>query len=166
MAQLYLLERFQLIPYPRDDVFAFFAEAANLETLTPAFLNFEILTPQPIAMQHGTLIDYKLRLFRIPFHWHMRIDLFEPPWRFTDRQIRGPYRYWYHVHDFQDVPGGTRMRDRVEYDLPGGLLGRLIHRLVVRRTLERIFDYRCDRLRTLFPPHPAVPAVRPSHKTA
>jgi len=165
MPQRYLLERFQLVPCPRDDVFAFFAKAANLETLTPAFLNFEILTPQPIAIQQGTLIDYKLRLFRIPFHWHTRIDLFEPPWRFADRQIRGPYRHWYHVHEFQDVPGGTQMRDRVEYALPFGFLGRLMHRLIVRRTLERIFDYRYNRLCALFPPHSEVPAGRPSHKT-
>ena len=160
MARLYHLERLQVIPRPRDEVFAFFAEAANLEILTPAFLNFKILTPQPIAMQRGALIDYKLRLFQIPFYWRTRIDLFEAPTRFADRQIRGPYRHWYHTHDFREIPGGTEMRDHVEYALPFGLLGRLTHGLAIQRMLDRIFDYRYDRLNSLFPPHNAVPTSR------
>lgn len=160
MARLYHLERLQFIPRPRDEVFAFFTEAANLETLTPAFLNFDISTSQPIAIQCGTLIDYQLRLFYIPLRWRTRIDVFEPPSRFADRQIRGPYRHWYHVHGFQDVPGGTQMRDHVEYALPFGPLGRLTHRLAVRRMLERIFDYRYERLNALFPPQNDAPAAQ------
>lgn len=159
MARLYHLERLQVIPRQRDDVFAFFATAANLETLTPAFLRFNIVTAQSMVIRCGTLIDYKLHLLRIPLRWRTRIEVFEPPYRFADRQIKGPYYYWYHVHEFHRVAASTLMLDRVEYALPFGPLGRLMHRLVVRRMLDRIFDYRYDRLNTLFPPHNAVPVA-------
>jgi ligand-binding SRPBCC domain-containing protein len=140
--QRYRLERVQHIAHSRDTVFAFFADAGNLELLTPDFLHFRILTPRPIVMQPGTLIDYQLRLFSVPIRWRTRIDVYEPPTRFTDVQLLGPYRYWHHVHAFFDVPGGTLVVDRVDYELPFGCLGILAHGLVVRRTLEQIFDYR------------------------
>ena len=138
----YRLERAQCIPRSRDTVFTFFADAGNLELLTPDFLHFRILTPLPIAMQAGTLIDYQLRLFSIPVRWRTRIDTYEPPRRFTDIQLLGPYRYWHHEHAFFDVPGGTLVVDRVTYELPFDGFGTLAHDLLVRRTLERIFDYR------------------------
>lgn len=129
---------------PRDEVFGFFAEAGNLETLTPAFLNFEILTPLPIEMHVGTLIDYRLSLFAIPFRWHTRIVAFEPGRRFVDVQLSGPYALWHHLHEFEDTPDGTRVRDTVDYEPAFGLFGRLAHALFVRKTLARIFDYRRD----------------------
>jgi ligand-binding SRPBCC domain-containing protein len=138
----YRLERAQCIPQSRDTVFTFFADAGNLELLTPDFLHFRILSPLPIVMQTGTLIDYKLRLFSIPIRWRTRIDAYEAPRRFTDIQVMGPYRYWHHEHAFFDVPGGTLVVDRVNYELPFGGLGTVAHEWVIRRTLERIFDYR------------------------
>lgn len=141
-AHRYRLERTQYIPQSRDTVFMFFADPGNLELLTPDFLHFRILTPLPIAMQSGTLIDYQLRLFALPIRWRTRIDTYEPARRFTDIQLLGPYRHWHHEHTFLDVPGGTLVVDRVAYQLPFGGLGTLAHELVVRRTLERIFDYR------------------------
>lgn len=153
---LYRLERLQLLPRPREEVFAFFAEAANLELITPDFLRFRILTPQPIHMQAGTHLDYRLQLFRLPLRWQSRIDTFEPPRRFTDVQLTGPYRQWHHVHEFFPVSGGTLVRDQVDYALPFGFLGRLVHACCVRLCLERIFDYRYHRLAALFPPHTAV----------
>lgn len=146
----YKLERVQCIPYARDKVFAFFADASNLEFLTPDFLHFRILTPPPISMQPGVLIDYKLRLFAMPFRWRTRIDSFEAPIQFTDTQLLGPYRYWHHVHEFYDLPGGTQVVDRVEYELPFGWLGTLVHKVAVRRTLEQIFNYRRQRLKQFF----------------
>jgi ligand-binding SRPBCC domain-containing protein len=146
----YSLERRQLIPRPRREVFGFFAEAANLERLTPGFLHFRILTPQPIRLRPGTLIDYRLRLYGVPLRWQTRIERFEPPQRFTDTQIAGPYRRWHHRHEFVEVPGGTLVIDRVHYELPFGPLGILVHRLVVRGMLERIFAYRQERLAELF----------------
>ena len=144
------LERQQFVPRPRDEVFAFFAEAQNLDMLTPAFLNFRILTPLPLDMRSGTLIDYQLRLGGVPMRWRTRIETFEAPLRFVDVQLSGPYRTWCHLHEFQAVPGGTRVIDRVTYALPFGLLGALAHRLFVRRTLQRIFDYRHQRLAEIF----------------
>ena len=144
-------ERQQFVPRPRDEVFAFFAEAQNLEMLTPAFLNFRILTPRPLDMRNGTLIDYRIRLGRIPMRWRTRIETFDAPLRFVDVQLSGPYRYWHHLHEFQDVPGGTWVIDWITYSLPFGFLGALAHWLFVRRALGRIFDYRQQRLAEGFP---------------
>jgi ligand-binding SRPBCC domain-containing protein len=150
-AGTYRLERVQLIPRARDEMFAFFAEAANLERLTPGFLHFRILTPGRIRMQPGTLIDYQLQLYAVPFRWRTRIETFEPPQRFTDVQLVGPYRRWHHLHEFFEVPGGTLVVDRVNYELPLGVFGTLAHELFVRRLLDGIFAYRRERLQALFP---------------
>jgi ligand-binding SRPBCC domain-containing protein len=151
MSRTYTLERTQLIPRPIDDVFPFFSDAANLEAITPAFLHFKILTPEPIAMQPGTLIDYRIRLLGIPLFWRTRIEAWEPPLRFVDIQVRGPYRLWHHTHEFLPVEGGTLMIDRVQYQVPFGPLGQVAHALWIRRTLGRIFDYRFQKITTLLP---------------
>lgn len=150
----YVLEREQLVPRPRGEVFAFFEDAANLERITPPFLHFRVLTPAPIAMKPGALIDYRIRLFGVPLKWRTRIEAYEPTARFVDTQLRGPYKLWHHLHEFIDVPGGTMMTDRVEYQLPFGPLGRAAHAVFVRATLERIFDYRRDVIASLYPPRP------------
>lgn len=142
MSGPYVFEREQLIARPRHDVFAFFEDAKNLERITPPFLRFRIATPRPITMGEGTFIDYRLRLFGVPFAWRTRIELYEPERRFVDVQLRGPYRLWRHTHTFEDVAGGTLVRDRVEYELPLGPLGAAVRAIFVRRTLDRIFDYR------------------------
>jgi ligand-binding SRPBCC domain-containing protein len=139
MAQL---EREQCFPRPREEIFAFFRDPTNLAAITPEFLHFEILTPAPIEMRPGALIDYRLRLFGIPFSWRTCIETFEPPLRFTDIQLKGPYRSWHHLHEFEEVDGGTRMRDVVDYELPLGPLGSLAHLLWVKRSVLRIFDHR------------------------
>lgn len=156
MPHTHTLERQQLIPRSLTEVFAFFADAGNLERITPDFLGFQILTPRPIRIQAGTLIDYRLRLFGVPLRWRTRIESFEAPHRFIDTQIRGPYRLWRHTHEFSETSGGTRMLDRVEYQLPLGLLGGLAHSLFVRRTLARIFDFRHEAALRLLPPAPAT----------
>jgi hypothetical protein len=138
----HLLERSQVVPRPRAEVFAFFADAHNLERITPAFLRFRILTPPPITMRPGAVIDYRLSLFGLPFRWRTEIEAFEPGVRFVDVQRRGPYRLWRHAHGFEDAPGGTRVSDRVEYQLPLGPLGELAHAVAVRRQLRAIFDHR------------------------
>ncbi len=138
----YHLERSLFIPRQREEVFAFFADALNLERITPAFLHFQILTPHPILMKAGTLIDYELRLYGVPFRWRTLIESFEPISSFTDVQITGPYRRWHHRHTFEEVSGGTQMRDQVDYELPLGPLGSVVRLLFVRRALDRIFDHR------------------------
>lgn len=142
------------LPRPVDDVFPFFADARNLEAITPKALRFEVLTPEPIEMTPGVLIDYRLRLRGVPFGWRTRIPVWEPPGRFVDEQIRGPYALWRHEHVFTpaEAGGSTRVLDRVDYRLPMGVLGACAHRLFVRRELRSIFAYRSRRLVELFPP--------------
>jgi ligand-binding SRPBCC domain-containing protein len=138
----FTLTREQILPGDPDAVFEFFADPFNLETITPPWLGFRIVTPPPIHMAPGTLIEYRLRLHRVPIRWLTRIDEWAPGRRFADIQVRGPYRLWHHTHEFEEHDGGTLVRDSVRYALPLGPLGRLAHGALVRRDLERIFDFR------------------------
>jgi ligand-binding SRPBCC domain-containing protein len=146
MARTYHLRRTQYIDLPVEETFEFFADAGNLERITPKFLNFRIITPQPIDLHSGTLIDYRLQLYGVPLRWRTRIEEYEPNKRFIDVQLRGPYRLWRHTHEFTPEGSGTRMLDHVEYQLPLGVLGSVAHGVFVGRTLEKIFDYRRDRI--------------------
>ncbi len=131
------------LPKPRAEVFAFFGDAHNLQVLTPKWLDFKILTPAPIPMAAGTLIDYRIRLHGLPIRWRTEIAVWEPPHQFVDRQISGPYHLWHHTHSFIEMEGGTLCRDHVRYSPKGGAG---LHWLFVRREVERIFAYRKDRL--------------------
>jgi ligand-binding SRPBCC domain-containing protein len=142
MSRRHVLERTQILRRPRSEVFAFFSDARNLEAITPDFLRFRVVTPAPIPMAEGALIDYRLSLHGAPLRWRTRIEAWVPGERFVDLQLSGPYRLWRHTHTFEDVPEGTRMSDRVEYELPFGPLGSLAHALFVRRQVEAIFDHR------------------------
>lgn len=140
--KLYQLTRRQLIPLPLDRVFPFFERPENLARLTPASLGFRILTPLPIAMKSGSLIDYTVRVLGLPVRWTTLITDYDPPRSFADVQLQGPYSFWHHTHQFEVVEGGTLMTDTVRYVMAFGWLGRLVHALFVRRQLDRIFDYR------------------------
>ena len=144
------LERSQVIPRPLDEVFAFFSQAENLQALTPAFLHFQFVTPLPIRLEPGALIEYRLRFCGVPIGWVTRIETFTPGRSFSDIQLSGPYSYWHHQHGFSAVPEGTLMRDVVDYDLPLGPLGHLAHALFVRRALRQIFDYRRRKIEEIF----------------
>ncbi|HEY0255577.1 MAG TPA: SRPBCC family protein [Kofleriaceae bacterium] len=135
----------------RPVVFEFFADAANLQAMTPPEPGFTILTKPPIDMHAGTRIDYKIKLHGVPMTWHTLIEQFEPNERFIDTQIKGPYAVWRHTHTFADtVDGGTLLGDRVVYELPFGPLGRAVHAVFVKRQLETIFDYRQRVMRERF----------------
>src|SRR5579871_5080404 len=146
----FLLQRDQWIPRPIDEVFAFFADASNLEAITPPWLGFRILSPQPITMHAGTRIAYRLSWRWLPLRWVTEIEEWQPPLRFVDRQRQGPYALWRHTHSFEAHGRTTRMQDRVQYALPLGPLGRLMHRLAVGRDVEAIFAYRASRVNEIF----------------
>ena len=143
----FLFEASQFLPHPRREVFDFFSDATNLEAITPPWLKFQVMTPSPIHMHEGTLIDYRLRVHGVPLRWRTRIEAWEPPNRFVDGQLRGPYRLWHHEHEFEAVKGGTLMHDRIRYAPIGGAC---VNRLFVRRDVEAIFAYRRNRLEQLF----------------
>jgi hypothetical protein len=142
------------LPRPRTEVFPFFAEARNLEAITPPWLRFEVLTPAPIELRAGAVIDYRIRVHGIPIRWRTEIAEWQPPHRFVDVQVRGPYTLWRHTHTFEERDGGTLCADHVRYRPRGGAL---LNWLFVRRDVERIFQYRRQRLTALF-----GPSTRPS----
>ena len=153
------LHRETVVPLPAEEVFAFFSSPANLDALTPPWLSFAI-TASPPRMTPGARIDYRLELRGVPLRWTSVISVWEPPYRFVDEQVRGPYRRWVHEHRFEPVAGGTRVVDHVRYEVRGGkLLHRLVHRLFVARDVAAIFDYRHHRLRELLRPASAEPAA-------
>jgi len=156
-AEPYLLEREQWLARPIEEVFRFYGDATNLETITPDWLHFAVITPAPIAMAAGTRIDYKLRWRGLPIRWTTIIEAWEPPHRFIDTQWQGPYRLWHHTHTFESQGGGTLIRDVVRYRLPLGWLGAALHRIGVRRDLEAIFDHRARIVRERLEP-PRGPA--------
>jgi ligand-binding SRPBCC domain-containing protein len=142
---VHVLERSQRVTVPPERAFAFYADAENLQPLTPPWLHFEVRTPGEITMAPGALLDYRLRLHGVPIRWRTKIETWEPPDRFVDVQVRGPYALWEHTHHFEpEGAAATVIRDRVRYSIPCGPLGALAHLLFVRRDLARIFDYRRD----------------------
>jgi ligand-binding SRPBCC domain-containing protein len=148
--KIFTLETQLWLPRPVSEVFSFFADAGNLQELTPPWLNFQILTPRPIEMGEGTIIDYKLYIRGIPIRWQSEITVWDPPTRFIDKQRRGPYRLWVHEHPFREEDGGTVVEDSVRYATLGGAF---INWLVVRPDLDGIFDYRHRRLLNIFVRH-------------
>ena len=144
------------VALPPREVFPFFADAANLERLTPPWLNFAIGTPLPIAMFPGREITYRISLRGVPMRWVSRITAYEPPSMFVDEQMKGPYRRWRHTHRFVESNGGTRLLDEVEFDMFAAfVVGRL-----VARELRAIFTYRHETLLSIFnQPQPWPPAA-------
>ena len=137
------------LPKPPEEIFPFFGDAHNLEIITPPWLQFEILTPEPSPLEVGLLIDYRIRLNRLPIRWQTKIVEWEPPHRFVDIQTRGPYRRWQHTHIFEEHDGGTLCIDLISYRPRGGSLA---NSLFVGKSLNRILDYRTARLKALFQP--------------
>ena len=141
--KVHVLEHTQHVPASLDEVFAFFARPENLAEITPRNLGFQILTPSPIPMKEGAIIDYVVSLGGVPLRWRTLITSYDPPHKFVDEQLTGPYSFWHHTHTFSALAdGGTELGDVVRYALPLGPLGDLAHTLMVRRQVEGIFQHR------------------------
>ncbi len=138
----YHLHAEQFVARPLEEVFAFFERPENLARITPESLGFVIMTPSPIEMKVGTLIDYTIKVMGLRMRWTTLISGYDPPHKFVDEQLRGPYSFWHHTHAFSAVEGGTMIVDDVCYALPLGILGKMAHSLLVRRDLEKIFQHR------------------------
>lgn len=156
------LERESFIPAPRDEVFAFFEDPRNLKRITPKWMNFTIDEMDEPPVRSGFQIRYTIRWLMLPMRWKTTIIDWKGPDQFVDVQTKGPYRSWRHEHSFEEVEGGTIMRDRVQYELPFGILGTIAHRLIVARQLKHIFDYRARRIRKIFAKKRPVLRSRPA----
>ena len=151
MRPVYRLDTWLWLPRARAEVFRFFANAENLERITPSFLAFRIVTPQPIDMQRGATIDYRIGLRGLKMTWRSEITAWEPPLRFVDAQRRGPYREWEHTHLFHERDGGTQITDTVRYSLPGpAFAAPLVNGAIVAPDLKRIFAFRHEALQDAF----------------
>lgn len=149
----YELVATQWVESPPERVVPFFEAPENLEQLTPPFLRFRIRTQGELKMRPGAIIDYTISLRGLPLGWRTSIEEYEPGARFIDTQLRGPYRLWRHLHTFEAERDGTRLSDRVEFELPFGTLGDLAFRLFVRADLEKIFAYRAHEIHRRFGGH-------------
>jgi ligand-binding SRPBCC domain-containing protein len=138
------------VPIPIETAFEFFSKAENLDRITPPWLHFKILTPLPVEMGSGTLLDYRLKLHGIPIKWQTQIVEWNPPFRFVDLQLRGPYRKWVHTHTFAEKDNGTVIEDNVVYAVPGFILEPLINKYFVEPDIIRVFDYRQKQLKEIF----------------
>jgi ligand-binding SRPBCC domain-containing protein len=147
----YHLTTWLWLPAPRERVFDFFADPHNLERITPPFLRFRVLNTSPVVMGPGALIDHKLRLHGVPITWRTEITTWDPPVRFCDTQLRGPYAEWVHTHTFDEEDGGTMVRDHVRYRLPGpSFASRIVNALMVAPDTRRIFEFRHEALYEAF----------------
>jgi ligand-binding SRPBCC domain-containing protein len=157
---MYSLDQAQRIEAPLEAVFAFFSDPANLARITPPWLSFRVQGTPPASLAEGDRIEYRIRWGIFTLRWVTRITRWRPTSEFEDVQEKGPYRTWIHTHRFFQRGSLVVMEDHVEYALPFGVLGRIVHRLRVRRQLVEIFAYRRRVIDEIFGPGAATAAVR------
>tara|TARA_Y100001970_G_C13808702_1_gene638856 strand:- start:81 stop:539 length:459 start_codon:yes stop_codon:yes gene_type:complete len=148
--KLYSLHFKQTINRPIEEVFDFFSKPENLSRITPKKLNFKILTPTPIKMMKGQIIDYTIRLIGFQIHWRTLITDYNPPYSFIDQQIKGPYTIWHHKHTFKKIANGVEIYDNITYSIPFGIIGRILHYVWIQKDLENIFRYRKKVINEIF----------------
>ena len=149
---MYQVESRLWLPRLRTEVFQFFSDAKNLQKITPPWLDFRVVGMTTPQIGQGTKIDYRLKIRGLPVKWQSEIIVWDPPYRFVDRQVRGPYAAWNHEHRFEERDGGTECTDTIEYFPPGGIVAPLIDRLFVARDVRQIFEFRREQLASIFPP--------------
>lgn len=153
---MYQLKRTQFVPTDIQTCWDFFSSPKNLQTITPDYMDFDVLTYVPDMMYEGLMIAYKIRpLLGIPVNWVTEIKYVHEKSFFVDEQRFGPYKMWHHEHHFKEVEGGVEMTDIVSYDLPLGILGKMVHPILVKPKLDDIFDYRFKKVNELFPASPS-----------
>lgn len=140
------------VPVSVDVVFAFFADTVNLDRMTPPWVHFRTVTPQPIEMRAGLILEHQLRIRGMPIRWKSEISVWQPPTRFVDEQRSGPYKFWTHRHDFAAENGGTWIRDHIDYCPRGWLLAPLVNRWLVAPDLRRVFAHRHQKIREALAP--------------
>ena len=148
--KIYEIHTTQVINKPIEDVFVFFSKPENLAVITPKKLGFKILTPTPIKMNKGCLIDYLIHLMGIPVHWRTIITDYDPPHMFIDQQLKGPYSLWHHTHTFKKIENGVEIKDRIIYSIPLGWMGQLLHKFWIKKDLNNIFSHRKKVISDLF----------------
>jgi len=148
--KIFKLNAKQFIGRPIEEVFGFFSRPENLTVITPSNLHFNILTPRPLEMKQGAVIDYTIKIFKVPIHWRTLITTYDPPFKFVDEQLKGPYNFWHHTHTFKEVSDGVEIYDEVHYGIPFGPLGSLLHALWIKKDLNHIFEYRKGVIDNLF----------------
>ena len=148
--KVYTFKKEQKISKNILEVFDFFSRPENLAAITPPKMKFQILTPSPIEMKEGALIDYTVRILGFPIRWRTLITKYDPPNMFVDQQLKGPYSIWHHTHTFTKISDNeTLIRDIVAYSIPFGLIGRIVHSLYIKKDLEKIFLYRKNKISDL-----------------
>ena len=148
--KIYTINTVQVINKSIEEVFAFFSDPENLAVITPENLGFKIITPTPIKMSPGCLIDYQIHLMGFPVHWRTIISDYEPPYLFIDQQIKGPYKFWHHTHIFRKMKNGVEIKDRIMYSVPFGFIGSFLNKFWIKKDLENIFLYREKVIKDLF----------------
>ena len=149
--KLYTFKKEQKISKSIIDVFDFFSKPENLSVITPNKMDFRILTPSPIEMKEGTLIDYTVKIMSFPIRWRTLITKYDPPNTFIDQQLKGPYSMWHHTHLFEKINDNeTLIKDIILYAVPFSFIGSITHSLYIKRDLENIFDYRSKEIKRIF----------------
>jgi ligand-binding SRPBCC domain-containing protein len=148
---MYQIKFKQVIPTDLQTCWNFFSSPRNLKTITPDYMGFEVLVELPEKMYSGLMIEYRVKpLLGIPLKWITEITHVDELKFFVDEQRKGPYKIWHHEHHFREIQGGVEMIDIVSYELPFGLIGNLVHPILVKQKLKEIFDYRFKKVEEIF----------------
>lgn len=149
--KIYTLKSIQRLPISIEKAWEFFSDPKNLKTITPDYMGFITLSGDDRSMFPGQIIQYIVTpVMGIPMKWVTEITHVQGQKYFVDEQRFGPYSLWHHKHFFKEIPGGVEMEDIVDYKIPMGIIGQMVHPILVQPKLKEIFDYRTQKLTELF----------------
>ena len=148
--KVYTFKKEQFVPSDLDTVFEFFSRPENLEKITPSSMGFNIITPTPIDMKEGAIIDYTVKIMGVPMRWRTMITSYKKNEYFVDEQLKGPYSYWHHKHTFKEVEGGVLIIDEITYALPIQAFRLIVHPVLIKPQLNQIFNFRFQTIKDKF----------------